>query len=128
MKLTPLAKGFITVVILAVLGFVAWYWFGTSIRNWATGGKTTSTEEVKNGDFDPLKTKINDPKYNEGSTGVTAAQIGTGKLNRPLVVAINTWAGHSPGIVYNNGLEPNANSLYKKNFGMDVKFVVIEDP
>ncbi len=128
MKLTPLAKGFITVVILGVLGFVAWYWAGSSIRNWATGGRTGTTEEVKKEDFDSLKNTTSDAKYNDGSTGVTAAQIGTGKLARPLVVAINTWAGHAPGIVYNNGLDPNANSSYKKNFGMDVKFVVIEDP
>jgi NitT/TauT family transport system substrate-binding protein len=128
MKLTPLAKGFITVVILGVLGFVTWYWLGGSIKKWATGDKTDTGEEVKKGDFDPLKNPINDPNYNQGSTGVTAAQIGTGKLNRPLVVAINTWAGHAPGIVYNNGLDPNASSFYKRNFGMDVKFVVIEDP
>ena len=128
MKLTPFAKFFITAVILFVLGFVTWYWAGDSIKNWATGGKTGTTEDVKKEDFNNLKNPINDPKFGEGSTGVTAQQIGTGKLNRPLVVAINTWAGHAPGIVYNNGLDPNANSFYKKNFGMDVKFVLIEDP
>ncbi|HEX8250266.1 MAG TPA: phosphate ABC transporter substrate-binding/OmpA family protein [Pyrinomonadaceae bacterium] len=130
MKLTPLAKGFITLVILGVLGFVTWYWLGGSIKNWATGGGSgNGGGQVENKDFDPLKNnKINDPNYNQGSTGVTAAQIGTGKLNRPLVVAINTWAGHAPGIVYNNGLDVNPSSFYKRNFGMDVKFVVIEDP
>lgn len=129
MKLTPFAKGFITIVILAVLGFVAWYWFGTSIKNWATGGKTTTIEEVKKDDFNNLKNPVNDPKYNDGSTGVTAAPIGTGKLTgRPLKVGINTWAGHAPGIVYNGGLAPNPNSFYKKNFGMDVEFVLLEDP
>lgn len=128
MQLTPLAKGFITVVILAVLGFAGWYWLGGSVKKWATSDTSTTSEDLKKEDFDNLKNAPTDPKYNQGSTGVNAASIGTGKLNRPLVVAINTWAGHAPGIVYNNGLEPNANSSYKKNFGMDVKFVVIEDP
>ncbi len=128
MKLTPFAKGFITLVILAVLGFVGWFWFGGKIKNWATGEKSGTVEEVKKEDFNDLKNTNGDAKYNDGSNGVTAAQIGTGKLTRPLVVAINTWAGHAPGIVYNNGLDPNANSSYKKNFGMDVKFVLIEDP
>ncbi|MDQ3801982.1 MAG: phosphate ABC transporter substrate-binding/OmpA family protein [Acidobacteriota bacterium] len=128
MRLTPFAKGFITLVILGVLGFVTWFWLGDSIKNWATGGGGGGGGEVKKEDFDPLRGNINDPNYNQGSTGVTAAQIGTGKLNRPLVVAINTWAGHAPGIVYNNGLEPSASSFYKRNFGLDVKFVVIEDP
>lgn len=128
MKLTPFAKAFITIVILAVLGFVIWYWAGTSIKNWATGGKTSTTEDVKKEDFDTLKNSPNDPKYNDGSTGVTALPIGTGKLNRPLKVGINTWAGHAPGIVYNNGLTPNASSFYKRNFGMDVEFILLEDP
>ena len=128
MRLTPFAKIFITAVILIVLGFVTWYWAGDSIKNWATGGKDNKQEEVKKEDFNSLNEKINDPKYNDGSTGVTAQPIGTGKLNRPLVVGINTWAGHAPGIVYNNGMEPNANSFYKKNFGLDVKFVLLEDP
>jgi NitT/TauT family transport system substrate-binding protein len=129
MRLTPFAKIFITAVILIVLGFVTWYWAGDSIKNWATGGKSGTTEEVKKEDFNSLNEKINDPKYNDGSTGVTAQPIGTGKLTgRPLVVGINTWAGHAPGIVYNGGLDPNASSFYKKNFGIDVKFVLLEDP
>lgn len=127
MKLTPLAKAFITAVIVAVVGFSLWYWMGSSIRNWATGD-STGTEEVKSADFDALKNPINDPNYNDGSKGVNAQPIGTGKINRELVVGINTWAGHAPGIVYNNGLLPNANSSFKKNFGMDVKFVLLEDP
>jgi NitT/TauT family transport system substrate-binding protein len=129
MKLTPFAKIFITAVILIVLGFVTWYWAGDSIKNWATGDKTTTKEEVKKEDFESLKNPINDPKYNDGSTGVTAQPIGTGKLTgRPLKVGINTWAGHAPGIVFNGGLTPNANSFYKKNFGMDVEFILLEDP
>src|SRR5205823_1663169 len=31
-------------------------------------------------------------------------------------------------VVYNYGLDPNENSYYKKKYGMDVKFVLIEDP
>jgi len=129
MKLTPFAKIFITAVILIVLGFVTWYWAGDSIKNWATGDKTATKEDVKKEDFDSLKNPINDPKFNDGSTGVTAQPIGTGKLTgRPLKVGINTWAGHAPGIVFNGGLTPNANSFYKKNFGMDVEFILLEDP
>src|SRR5439155_15655594 len=41
---------------------------------------------------------------------------------------INTWAGHAPGIVYNYGLDANDNSSYRKKYGLDVKFVLIEDP
>ena len=67
---------------------------------------------------------------NAGSNGVTRAVLaGGGKLSRPLVAAINTWAGHAPGIVANGGLDAGAaSSLYKKQFGLDVKFVLLEDP
>ena len=59
----------------------------------------------------------------------TGNPLGNGKLNRPLKVAINTWAGHSPGIVANGGLVPGSPaSLYKKKYGLDVDFILIEDP
>ena len=126
MRLTPLAKGFIAVVVLAVIGFATWHYKGAAIKNWA-GGEKASGEDAK-GDFDKLNNAPGDPARNVGSTGVGSASVGTGRLNRPLVVGINTWAGHSPGIVFNNGMEPNAGSQYKSKYNMDVKFVLLEDP
>jgi NitT/TauT family transport system substrate-binding protein len=126
MKLTPLAKGFIAVVVFAVIGFATWHYKGDAIKKWA-GGDKASGEDAK-GDFDKLNNAPGDPSRNAGSTGVGSASVGTGRLNRPLVVGINTWAGHSPGIVFNNGMEPNGGSQYKTKYGMDVKFVLLEDP
>ena len=126
MRLTPLAKAFIAVVVLIVIGFSTWYYKGDAIKRWA-GGERTSGEDSK-GDFDKLNNAPGDPNRNAGNTGVNGASVGTGKLNRPLVVGINTWAGHSPGIVFNNGMDPNGGSQYKSKYGMDVKFVLLEDP
>jgi NitT/TauT family transport system substrate-binding protein len=126
MRLTPLAKGFIAVIVLLVIGFATWHYKGDSIKEWA-GGERATNEDAK-ADFDKLKDAPADPGRNVGSTGVSAATIGTGRLNRPLVVGINTWAGHAPGIVFNNGMEPNAGSQYKSKYGIDVKFVLLEDP
>jgi NitT/TauT family transport system substrate-binding protein len=126
MRLTPLAKAFIGVVVLAVIGFATWHYKGAAIKEWAGGEKTT--EEVNKADFDNLKNAPGDPGRNVGSTGVSAASVGTGRLNRPLMVGINTWAGHAPGIVFNNGMEPSPGSQYKTKYGMDVKFVLLEDP
>ena len=111
MRLTPFAKLFITVVILAVVGYGVYYYRGDAVRKWAVGDKPASgkSEQVNSTDFDPLRTAPADPARNFGATGVTGAALATGgRLNRPLVVAINTWAGHSPGIVFNGGLDPNA--------------------
>ena len=127
MRLTPLAKGFIGVVVLLVIGFATWHYKGDTIREWA-GGERAGTGEVSKGDFDNLKDAPSDPGRNVGSTGVSATTIGSGRLNRPLVVGINTWAGHAPGIVFNNGMDPNAGSQYKSKYGIDVKFVLLEEP
>jgi NitT/TauT family transport system substrate-binding protein len=126
MKLTPLAKAFIAVVVFFVIGFAAWHYKGDAIKQWVGGEKAEGGDSK--GDFDKLNGAPGDPARNAGSTGVNAVSIGTGKLNRPLVVGINTWAGHSPGIVFNNGMEPNPGSSYKTKYGIDVKFVLLEDP
>lgn len=132
MRLTPFAKLFITVVILGVLGYALWHYKGGDIRHWAgaekqSSGSSTGADASK--DFAALKDAPADPGKDAGSTGVAPASLQTsGKLGRPLVVGINTWAGHSPGIVFNNGMEPNPGSSYKSRFGMDVKFVLLEDP
>jgi len=126
MRLTPLAKAFIAVVVLAVIGFATWHYKGDAIKNWA-GGDKVSGEDSK-GDFDKLNNAPGDPGRNVGSTGVGSTSVGTGRLSRPLVVGINTWAGHAPGIVFNNGMDPNGGSQYKSKYGMDVKFVLLEDP
>lgn len=127
MKLTPFAKAFIAVVVLAVIGFATWHYKGDAIKKWAGGERTTEGGDSK-GDFDKLNSAPGDPARGTGSTGVNTASIGTGRLNRPLVVGINTWAGHAPGVVFNNGMEPNAGSFYKRKFNLDVKFVLLEDP
>ena len=98
MRLTPLAKAFIVAVVVLVIGVATWYYKGSAIKEWA-GGERASGGDSK-GDFDNLKGGPGDPARNAGSTGVSAVAIGTGKLSRPLVVGINTWAGHSPGIVF----------------------------
>ena len=126
MRLTPLAKAFIAVVVLAVIGFATWHYKGDAIKEWAGGDKVAGGDSK--GDFDKLNNAPGDPGRNVGSTGVSSVAIGSGRLSRPLVVGINTWAGHAPGIVFNNGMEPNAGSQYKTKYGMDVKFVLLEDP
>src|SRR3954452_4253487 len=132
MKLTPFAKLFITVVILGVVGYAFWHYKGHDVRQWAVGktdGTAPADTSVSSSDFEALKNAPPDPKRGSGADGVTqAALAGNGKLGRPLVVAINTWAGHAPGIVLNGGLDASDQSGYQKKYGLAVKFVLIEDP
>ena len=131
MRLTPFAKLFITVVIVAVLGYAFWHYKGADLRKWAVGDKPAAAQAETPGanDFDALKNAPADPDRGTGSTGVTATSLASGgKLGRTLVVGINTWAGHAPGIVFNGGMDPSAASNFRKKFGLDVKFVLLEDP
>jgi NitT/TauT family transport system substrate-binding protein len=132
MKLTPFAKLFITVVVVAVLGYAFWHYKGADLTKWAVGDKpaaTRATETPGVNDFDALRNAPADPERGIGSAGVTATSLASGgKLGRTLVVGINTWAGHAPGVVFNGGMDPSAASNYKKKFGLDVKFVLLEDP
>src|SRR5215467_12978465 len=103
MKITPLGK-VVIVLALLVAAFFAVRRFAPDLKLWATKGSPGSAkgEAVNKGDFDALKGAPPDPERNKGSEGVSPAtsSVGSGKLDRPLVVAINTWAGHSPGIVF----------------------------
>ncbi len=132
MKLTPFAKLFITLVVVAVVGYAFWHYEGAAVKKWAVGEKTPATqasEKVGASDFEPLKGAPPDPERGAGSAGVAPTSLAAGgKLTRTLVVGINTWAGHSPGIVFNGGMDPSPASNYKKKFGLDVKFVLLEDP
>ncbi len=130
MKLTPVAKLFITVVVIAVIGYAFWHYRGAELRQWAVGDKpATMAEKPGVNDFDALKNAPPDPERGIGSTGVSATSLASGaKLPRTLVVGINTWAGHAPGVVFNGGMDPSAASNYRKKYGLDVKFVLLEDP
>jgi outer membrane protein OmpA-like peptidoglycan-associated protein/ABC-type amino acid transport substrate-binding protein len=132
MRLTPFAKFFITIVILAVAGYVVWARKGADIKKWAGAEKAPAAAQgaaPSAGDFDSLKNAPPDPERGAGGAGVAGAALPSGgKLARPLIVGINTWAGHAPGIVANRGMEPNHQGLYKTRYGLDVKFVLLEDP
>ena len=144
MKLTPFAKLFITAIILAVVGYVL-FTKRDNLKDWANQGQGGSAEKgdkntppVPNGtnnvpsglskdDFSAIGAAREAGK--NGVTGVTKAAVGNGKLGRKLVVGINTWAGHAPGIVSNLGLEGgNKASIYMSKYGLDVEFKLLEDP
>lgn len=154
MKLTPFGKFFIVLVALAVIGYVVYRKYGDELRGWSgaatapsapagaaapgasPGGGAQSPRvgggEVTKDDFAAMHAGLEDAPRQGGLLkllGGAAAAVGAKELGRPLKVGINTWAGHAPGIVANGGLKPGAaGALYKKKYGLDVEFVLIEDP
>lgn len=145
MKLTPFAKLFITLIILGVVGYVL-YARRDSLTDWANqgppGAATPGAGKPGSGgpsapgsgpsglskdDFSAIGAAREAGKG--GVTGVAKANVGAGKLGRKLVVGINTWAGHAPGIVANLGLGGGAkSSIYLSKYGLEVEFKLLEDP
>jgi outer membrane protein OmpA-like peptidoglycan-associated protein/ABC-type amino acid transport substrate-binding protein len=140
-RLTPLAKGFIALVVIGVIGYTGYHYYGDKLKTWsgaenlkrgASSGEDPrfahQSDSVTKDDFSKLGNKP-DVDRKTGVSGIAATALTAGKLGRKLVVGINTWAGHSPGIVANGGLEPGvAGSIYKQKYGLDVQFVLLEDP
>lgn len=144
MKLTPFGKLFIALVALGVIGFIGWKKYGDEVRAWSgagpkqtgaggtgaagTGGTGTGQDVTKD-DFSNINAGLTDAPKQGGMDVKGGEAVPDKSLNRPLRVGINTWAGHAPGIVANGGLKPgSAASLYKKKYGLDVEFVLLEDP
>lgn len=142
MKLTPVGKMFLALIVLAVVGFVVFKRYGDDLRQWSGAGGSgeggsAKAEPISKDDFKDLQQNALADAPRDGKVALNpsaspnsaTAPVGSGTLNRPLKVAINTWAGHAPGIVANGGLEPGSPaSLYKKKYGLDVQFILIEDP
>jgi outer membrane protein OmpA-like peptidoglycan-associated protein/ABC-type amino acid transport substrate-binding protein len=121
-------------VVLGVLGYTGYHYYGDQIKAWSKGGKadggtagTGTGTGISKDDFKGLG-KPGEPDPKTGVSGVTPGNVGAGKLGRQLVVGINTWAGHTPGIIANGGLDPAPGNHYKKKYDLDVKFVLLEDP
>jgi NitT/TauT family transport system substrate-binding protein len=146
MKLTPFGKLFIVLVALGVLAVVGYKKYGDSLKTWAgatpktdangngptgttdTGGTQNAQADTKD-DFKNFNTGVADAPRNGTADVKAGGAISDKALSRTLKVGINTWAGHAPGIVANGGLKPgNATSLYKKKYGLDVEFILLEDP
>jgi NitT/TauT family transport system substrate-binding protein len=130
MKLTPFAKVFLALVVLGVVGFVVYKKYGGNVKDWATKDQPVVSNEDTKDDFKSINDGLTDPGKGEVKMNTPAnSQLGSGKLSRPLKVGINTWAGHAPGIVANGGLDVGgAASIYKKKYGLDVQFILLEDP
>ena len=138
MKLTPFGKLFIALVALGVIGFVVYKRFGDELRTWAgattkastaEGVATGRTGEVTKDDFNSINTGLVDAPRQGGLDVKGGQAIANQALSRPMRVGINTWAGHAPGIVANGGMKPGSpSSVYKKKYGLDVEFVLLEDP
>ena len=104
-RLTTFSKLLITVVIVAALVFGAKYLIDSGIL----GG----------GDSDD---PVDDDGYTEQNANLPA------RSSDDLVrIGVVTWGGYAGGQYFNRGFKPNPQSEYRKQYGLDVEFVILDD-
>src|SRR5579883_2819319 len=100
MRLTPLAKAFVTLVILATVGFITWHHLHS-----APGPANEATPEHEH-----------DHDHNYPARGKSG----------PITVGINEFGGAYPGIVANGGMRTQPSSRFAGR-GLQVTFKLIRD-
>lgn len=112
MRLTPLAKGLISLIILATAASAGWHLY----KNRPASGSATGTATV------PTGTKAATPALPPADTNAPF-----GSAANPLRVSIVSFHGYAPALVANgNSLTTQPDSIYAKK-DVNVQFVVQDD-
>ena len=127
-QLTPLGRILFVLAGLSLLGY-ALYKYGVLGR---LGGMVAPEKRaegtVSKDDFGGL-----DRGPGESTTPVTAGgpaglrPSGGSRMNRPIKVAIVLWGGYAGGIMANGGMLPNRESVFTKDYGVEVELLQIDD-
>jgi len=113
-KLTPAAKGLLTLAILAVFFAAAWLLGVEDLVSGEGGDKPVA------GDGD-----VKDPTGKNNNAGGDSKQVGTKK--NPLKVSIESFHGYAPALVANgNSLKTKTGSIYDK-LGANIEFIIQDD-
>ncbi len=113
-RLTTFSKLLITILILLALVFGF---------NFLTGGKLLDSLLGGNGDNPTEQIGNTD---NDGGGGLFGGSNNSGE--DPIRIGVVTWGGYAGGQYFNNGFKPNAESRFRKEYGVDVEFVLNDDP
>jgi outer membrane protein OmpA-like peptidoglycan-associated protein/ABC-type amino acid transport substrate-binding protein len=126
-KLTPLAKGLVTLIILGATGAAAWH-LGLKeiVQRGGDGADASDATPAREGTAPGAST----PAATPGSTSRPAASSSGGALGtggNPLKVSIVSFHGYAPALVANGkSLTTQPGSIYDK-LGVDVEFVIQDD-
>ena len=104
MKLTPLAKIFISLVVLGTAGFIIWYFYGRGDKG-----------------PDPVAAK---PEGSASASAGTEAKPPGKRDPKRIVVGVNDFGGAYPGVVANDGAMPGPRSKFTEA-GLDVEIKLI---
>lgn len=116
-RLTTFSKLLITIVILLALVFGF---------NFLTGGQLLDSL-MGGGDGDGTE-QVDGSSDNNTNSNSTSTNNGGGSSGDPIRVGVVTWGGYAGGQYFNNGFKANAESRFRKEYGIDVEFVLNDDP
>jgi len=123
-QLTPLGRALIALCGLSLLGYALYRYgvFGKIAGIVAPAKKTEGT--VSQSDFTPGGTLPGSSATPASSGPVSKSGA---RLNRPIRVAIVLWGGYAGGIMANGGMAPSKQSVFSKDFGVEVEMLQIDD-
>lgn len=127
-QLTPLGRVLFVVAGLSLVGY-ALYKYGVLGRfSGMVAPEKRAEGTVSKDDFGGMDAGAGDTSA-PGPAGGPAGLRPTGgsRLTRPIKVAIVLWGGYAGGIMANGGMTPNRDSVFTKDFGVEVELLQIDD-
>ena len=113
-RLTTFSKLLITILILLALVFGFNFITGGKLLDSLTGGGDGEVTEQR-GDSD-------------GGGGIFGGNRSSDSDGDPIRIGVVTWGGYAGGQYFNRGFKPSAESRFKQEYGLDVEFVLNDDP
>jgi len=120
--MTARGKIFLTLLILGVVGFGAWKWWGTFAPSGGGGAKAGASPAKSGGDTATaglVETQTEIPQLATPGTYLPKDNI--------VDVELSEYAGYAGLIVANGGLEPGENSVFFKKHGFKVRIKLSEE-
>jgi NitT/TauT family transport system substrate-binding protein len=124
-QLTPLGRLLFVVAGLSLLGY-GLYKYGVLARIASVLAPERRAEgTVSKDDFGSGASSSGAATPAGATTG--APMSGGSRLKRPIKVAIVLWGGYAGGIMANGGMLPNPESVFSREFGVQVELLQIDD-
>ena len=124
-QLTPLGRVLVVLAGLALLGYGLYKYGFLSKLTGIVAPDKKAEGTVSRDDFGQPGSGET-PVPSGGGTSA-ASLTGGSRLNRPIKVAIVLWGGYAGGIMANGGMAPNPDSVFSKDFGVQVELLQIDD-
>lgn len=126
-QLTPLGRLLLVAAGLSLVGY-GLYKYGVLGRLSSVVAPEKRAEgTVSRDDFGSASAPPGAAVATTATTTTSGTVSGGTRLKRPIKVAIVLWGGYAGGIMANNGMLPNPDSTFGREFGVQVEMLQIDD-